>query len=164
MAVCFEDVEVGQTIPSLTKGPMTTAHIMRWSAAMENWHPIHFDWRFATQEHKLPDVIVNGSWKQHVMLQLVADWAGETGWPWKVRFQFRGMNVPGDLLTAWGRVTAADTRGDYGVVSLEIGLRNQTGAEGTPGSATVVLPRRGGPAVPYPFDPACLGPASAKQQ
>jgi len=39
-------------------------------------------------------------------------------------------------------------------------LRNQTGAEGTPGSATVVLPRRGGPAVPYPFNPACLGPAA----
>ena len=113
MAVCFEDVEVGQTIPSLTKGPMTTAHIMRWSAAMENWHPIHFDWRFATQEHKLPDVIVNGSWKQHVMLQLVADWAGETGWPWKVRFQFRGMNVPGDLLSDLrrsARTIAASTR------------------------------------------------------
>ena len=31
----FEDVVVGQEIPTVVKGPMTTAHIMRWSAAME---------------------------------------------------------------------------------------------------------------------------------
>jgi acyl dehydratase len=93
------------------------------------------------------------------MIQLLTDWGGESGWLWKINFQFRGMNVPGDLLTAWGRVGAVESRGDYGVVRLDIGLRNQKGEEGTPGSATVVLPRRGGPAVPYPFDPACLGPA-----
>lgn len=153
----FEDVEVGQDIPSLVKGPMTTAHIMRWSAAMENWHRIHYDWKYATGNDGLPDVLVNGSWKQHVVIQLVNDWAGETGWAWKVSFQFRGMNVPGDTLTAWGRVTAKEERGGYGVVDLEIGLRSQKGEESTPGTARVVLPRRGGPPVPYPFDPAVLG-------
>ena len=127
---------------------------------MENWHLIHFDWKYATGHDKLPDVVVNGTWKQNVMIQLLTDWVGEGGWLWKMNFQFRGMNVPGDLLTAWGRIAAVEARGDYGVVHLDIGLRNQTGAEGTPGSATVVLSRRGGPAVPYPFDPACLGPAA----
>ena len=157
--ICFEDVNVGQEIPNLVKGPMTTAHLVRWCAAMENWHLIHYDWKYATQVDKLPDVMVNGTWKQNVMIQLLTDWVGESGWLWKINFQFRGMNVPGDLLTAWGRVTAVEQRGDYGTVRLDIGLRNQTGAEGTPGNATVVLPRRGGPAVPYPFNPACLGPA-----
>ncbi len=158
--VCFEDVSVGQDIPSVVKGPMSTAHIMRWSAAMENWHRIHYDWKFATEHDKLPDVVVNGSWKQHVLIQLLTDFAGERGWLWKIGFQFRGMNVPGDVLTAWGQVAATELRGDYGVVRLTIGLRNDKGAEGTPGTATVVLPRRGGPAVPYPFDPACLGPVA----
>ncbi len=154
--VFFEDVEVGDAIPEVVKGPMTTAHIMRWSAAMENWHRIHYDWRYATGHDKLPDVVVNGSWKQHVMIQLVAGWAGEAGWPWKLRFQFRAMNVPGETLTAWGRVRAKTARGAYGVVELEIGLRNEKGEEGTPGTATVVLPRRNGPPVPYPFDPRVL--------
>lgn len=155
--ICFEDVAVGQDIPSIVKGPMSTAHLVRWCAAMENWHLIHFDWRYATQVDKLPDVMVNGTWKQNVMIQLVTDWVGESGWLWKTKFQFRGMNVPGDVLTAWGRVVSAEPRGAYGVVQLDIGLRNQKGEEGTPGTATVVLPRRGGPPVPYPFDPACLG-------
>jgi acyl dehydratase len=158
--ICFEDVAIGQDIPNVVKGPMTTAHLVRWCAAMENWHLIHYDWKYATEHDKLPDVMVNGTWKQNVMIQLLTDWVGESGWLWKIGFQFRGMNTPGDLLTAWGRVTATTARGPFGVISLDIGLRNQKGAEGTPGSATVVLPRRGGPAVPYPFDPACLGPAA----
>jgi hydroxyacyl-ACP dehydratase HTD2-like protein with hotdog domain len=87
----FDDVEIGQDIQSLVKGPMTTAHIMRWSAAMENWHRIHYDWRFATQHDGLPDVLVNGSWKQHVLVQLLKDGFGRTGWLWRLRFRYRAI-------------------------------------------------------------------------
>lgn len=156
----FEEITPGHEIPPLVKGPMSTAHIMRWSAAMENWHRIHYDVRYATGHDRLPDVVVNGSWKQHVLIQLVTDWAGESGWAWKIAFQFRAMNVPGDTLTAWGRVTEKEVRGRYGLVHLEVGLSGQNGVESTPGRAVVVLPRRGGPAVPYPFDPAILEPGA----
>jgi acyl dehydratase len=153
----FEDVADGQDIPCVTKGPMTTAHIMRWSAAMENWHRIHYDKEYAVGHDKLPNVVVNGSWKQHVMVQLVTDWAGEGGWPYEIDFQFRAMNVPGDTLIAWGRVTGKEDRGAFGLVRLDIGLRSLAGEESTPGTAAVVLGKRGGPPVPYPFDPAVLG-------
>jgi acyl dehydratase len=152
----FDDIVEGEEIPNVVKGPMSTAHIMRWSAAMENWHRIHYDWRYATVHDRLPDVMVNGSWKQHVVIQLLTDWVKESGWAWKLAFQFRAMNVPGDTLTAWGRITGKEVRGRYGLVHLDVGLRNQDGVESTPGRATVVLPCRGGPAVPYPFDPAAL--------
>lgn len=154
--LCIEDVAIGQAIPVLVKGPMTTARIMRWSAAIENWHKIHYDWRYATEHDRLPDVLVNGSWKQHVLAQLLADWVGESGWVWKMSFQYRGMNTPGDTLTAWGCVSAVESRGAYGVADLQIGLKDQKGQEGSPGTASVVLPRRGGPSVPYPFDPGLL--------
>lgn len=152
----FDDVTIGAALPELVKGPMSTAHIIRWSASMENWHRIHYDWRYATQHDGLPDVLVNGSWKQHVMVQLLTDWAGETGWLWTMKFQYRAMNVPGDTLTAWGRVTGKELRNGLGVVALDIGLKDQNGVEGSPGTAAVVLPLRSGPAVPYPFDPARL--------
>jgi acyl dehydratase len=140
-------------VPPIVKGPMSTAHIMRWSAAMENWHRIHYDKTYATQHDALPDVLVNGSWKQHVLIQLLTDWIGETGWLLRMKFQYRGMNVPGDTLTAWGRVTGKVERNGLGLVDVEIGLRNQDGVESSPGTATVVLPLRGGRPVPYPFDP-----------
>jgi hydroxyacyl-ACP dehydratase HTD2-like protein with hotdog domain len=107
----FEDIEVGMPIPGVAKGPLSSAHIMRWSAAMENWHRIHYDWKFATGHDQLPDLMVNGSWKQHVIIQMLTEWSGEGGWLWKVGFQFRGMNIPGETLTAWGFVTEKVRRG-----------------------------------------------------
>jgi acyl dehydratase len=148
----FEDININDEIPELRKGPMSTAHIVRWSAAMENWHRIHYDQRYAIEHDGLPDVLVNGSWKQHVLIQALTDWAGETGWLWRLKFQFRAMNVPGDTLFAWGRVTEKQKRNGLGVIDLDVGLKSQDGVEGSPGTATVVVPLRNGKAVPYPFD------------
>lgn len=149
--VYFGDVAVDQTIPELSKGPITAAHIMRWSASMENWHKIHYDWKFATEHDKLPDVLVNGSWKQHVLVQALKDWVGQTGWVWKVAFQYREMDLPGDTIVAWGKVTKKYEADGLGFVELDIGLRNSRGVESTKGTAVVALPIRGGKQVPYPF-------------
>jgi acyl dehydratase len=149
--VYFDEVEIGQEIPPVVKGPMTVAHIMRWSASMENWHRIHYDKAYAMEHDKLPDVLVNGSWKQHVLMQVVKDWAGLQGWPWKVGFQYRDMDIPGDVITAWGKVTSKYEKEGLGYVELAIGLRNSRGVDSTKGTAVVVLPKRSGPEVPYPF-------------
>ena len=37
---------------------------MRWSAAMENWHKIHYDLPFATGHDRLPGLLINGSLQQ----------------------------------------------------------------------------------------------------
>jgi acyl dehydratase len=149
----FEDVALGDEIGPLFKGPLTTAHLMRWSAAMENWHKIHYDLPFATGHDKLPGLLVNGSLKQQFIAQLLKDWAGREGWLWKIRFQFRAMNLVGEKLSVWGRVTGLREAPGYGLVDLDLGIRNEAGVESTPGAATVALPFRGGPAVPYPFVP-----------
>ena len=70
----FDDVEIGQDIPNVVKGPMTSAHIMRWSAAMENWHRIHYDYPFTTGHDKNPGLLINGSWKQHMLAQTLRHW------------------------------------------------------------------------------------------
>ena len=152
--VYYDEVQVGQEIPPVFKGPMTTAHIMRWSASMENWHRIHYDKVYAMEHDKLPNVVVNGSWKQHILMQLVKDWAGLQGWAWKVAFQYRDMDLPGDVITAWGKVTKKYEERSLGYVELEIGLKNSRDVESTKGTAVVVLPKRGGPPVPYPFPAA----------
>lgn len=149
----YEDVAVGNEIPRLAKGPLTTAHLMRWSAAMENWHKIHYDKPFAIEHDKLPGLLVNGSLKQQFMLQLLKDWAGPGGWVWKVSFQFRAMNLVEETLSVWGRVSAKRDGPGYGLVELELGIVNEDDKESTPGKATVALPYRGGAALPYPFVP-----------
>jgi acyl dehydratase len=144
----LEDVDAGQPIEQLTRGPLLPPHLMRWSAAIENWHRIHYDQPYAVAHEGLPGLLVNGSWKQHFVLQLLRRWAGITGWVWTVDFQFRAMNLAGETLTAWGRVRSAYAVGEFGLVELDTGIVNQDGKESTPGTARVLLPRRGGPALP----------------
>lgn len=151
--IFYEDVEPGSELPRLVKGPLTTAHLMRWSAAMENWHKIHYDRPFALGHEQLPGLLINGSLKQQFMLQLLKDWVGPGGWVWKVSFQFRAMNLVDETLSVWGRVSAKRDGPGYGLVDLELGIVDEENKESTPGNATVALPYRGGSPVPYPFVP-----------
>lgn len=149
----FDDTRVGTALPRLVKGPMTTMHIMRWSAAMENWHRIHFDQAFARDVDGLPDVLVNGSWKQHVLVQLVKDFVGLEGWPWRARFEFRDMDPVGNTIIAGGTVEEVATLDGLGYARCSLQLTNQHGTITTRGAAVAVLPLRGGRRVPYPFVP-----------
>lgn len=155
-AIYFEDVEIGSSIPDLDKGPLTTAHLMRWSAAMENWHKIHYDKPFAMEHDKLPGLLINGSLKQQFIIQILKDWAGPGGWVWKASFQFRAMNLVGEKITVWGKVKDKRRGPDFGIVDLELGIVNEEGKETTPGAGVVALPYRGGKPLPYPFVPPAL--------
>lgn len=152
-ALVFEELVVGADATPLVRGPITTSHLMRWSAAIENWHRIHYDHPFATEHDKLPGLLVNGTWKQHFLAQMMRQWLGPKAWLWKMDFSFRKMDVVGSTLTAWGRVTDLAVRDGLGIVGCEIGIRNQDGQESTPGTAVGVVRLTGGRPVPYPFVP-----------
>ena len=147
----WEDVLEDQQLPDYCIGPITSTHIFRWSAAIENWHRIHYDKEFAVGHDKLPDVLMQGSWKQSIIPQYLKDWILPEGWVWKASFQHRAMLVPGDLLTVWGRVIRKYETEDLGYVDLEVGIKNQADTESCPGFATVLLPFKDGRKVPYPF-------------
>lgn len=147
----FADVRPGDELPSLERGPLSTVHLMRFSAAIENWHRIHYDERFATEHEGLPGLLVSGSWKQHFVAQAVRAWLGPDGWLASIELQFRKMNVVGETLTAWGAVAGRSERDGLGIVTLDVGIRNEAGLESSPGTAVGVLPLEGGGPVPYPF-------------
>jgi acyl dehydratase len=144
----LETIAIGHELEPLTRGPLLPPHLMRWSSAIENWHRIHYDEPYATAHEGLPGLLVNGSWKQHFVLQMLRRWVGASGWVWTADFQFRGMNLVGETLTAWGRVRDVQAVGRYGVVELDTGIVNEAGTESTPGTARVVVSRQDGPALP----------------
>ena len=149
--LCFDELQVGFRFAPLDKGRITTAHIMRWSAAIENFHRIHYDQAFATGHDKLPGVLVNGSWKQHVLIQMIKDGFGPGGWLWKLNFRYKKMDIAGDAVRGTAKVTGKQEAGGLGFVTLTVQLVNQHGEVSTAGTAIGVLPLRGGKAVPYPF-------------
>ncbi len=154
----FDDVSEGMLLPRMSKGPLTTVHLMRWSATMENFHKIHYDQQFTVEHDKLPGLLVNGSFKQQFILQYLKDFAGLEGWAWRARFQFRAMDVVGTTLEVWGQIKRKIETAQFGVVEIELGIQNLEGRESTPGRALVALPYRGKGGVPYPFVPPALDP------
>ena len=147
----FDDVEVGMPLPTLDKGRMTSLHIMRWSAATENWHRIHYDETFAREVDRLPDVLVNGSWKQQILCQYIKDWAAPLGWLWRIRFRFHDMDTKNVSISVHGEVVETAVDDDLGYVRCTIDMRRDGREVTTSGEAIAVLPLRDGPAVPYPF-------------
>ncbi len=127
---------------------------------MENWHRIHYDQRFAREVDGLPDVLVNGSWKQQMLCQFVKDFVGRAGWMWRIRFEFRDMDPVGNTIIARGRVEELAECDGLGYALCSIFLSNQFDKVTTLGSTIVVLPKRGGRSVPYPFVPPPSSPVT----
>lgn len=141
----FDDVAEGILLPPVVKGPLTTTHLVRWAAANGNYARIHWDLPFAQLRQGLPNVVVNGSLKNQYLGQLLVDFAGPGGWLRRFYVQHRGMDYPGDTLTAAGAVTGRREIDGVGHADCAITLTNSRGHQTAAGAATVALPRRGEP-------------------
>ena len=139
----FEDVVVGAELPPVVKGPMTTTHLVRWAAANGNYARIHWDLPFAQLRQGLTNVVVNGSLKNQYLGQLLVCFGGDEGWFKRFYVEHRGMDYPGDVLTAFGTVTGKEEKDGFGHVDCQVGLRNSRGEQTASGWGTVVLPKRG---------------------
>ena len=137
----FEQINVGDEIPSVVRGPMTTGHLVRWASVNGNYARIHWDLPYAMLRQGIPNVVVNGSLKNEYLYILMQRFAGEAGWVRKLYLEHRGMDHPGDTLTIAGKVMDKTERDGFGYVKCEIGLRNDRGKT-THGWAEVVLPKR----------------------
>ena len=146
----YDDVQVGTELPKYIK-KYSIVHFQRWSGAMENSHRLHYDYPHAINHDKLPGVLFHGTWRMSIIAKWLKNWVLPDGWAWKARWQVREMVVPGEITILWGRVTGKQEKNGIGLVDLEFGICNQDGFEGCPGTATVALPLRDGPPIPYPF-------------
>jgi len=139
----WEDIAVGMALPEVVKGPMTTSHLVRWAAANGNYARIHWDLPFAQLRQGLPNVVVNGSLKNQYLGQLLLDFAGEEGWFKRFYVEHRGMDFPGDVITASGTVTAKEETDGFGYVTCQVALKNSRGEQTATGQGKLVLPKRG---------------------
>jgi acyl dehydratase len=139
----WEDVTEGQEIPPLVKHP-TTQQLVKYAGASGDFYQIHYDKDFALS-NGLPNVIIHGALKNAWLAQLITDWIGEYGTLKKLSCQYRAMDLPGDTLTAKGRVVRKYVQDGRHYVECEIWIENSKGERTTPGAATVILPSRTNP-------------------
>jgi acyl dehydratase len=166
----WEDVEVGEELPGLVKGPLVVSDIIAW---MGGWgggirafrlqyqhrkrHPgfynlnelgawdtverCHWDDGWA-QKIGNPAAYDFGRMRTCFLVHALCNWMGNHGWLWKLGDQMRRFNFIGDLTHVKGRVTAKQRLEAGAAVELEVWCENQRGETTAPGRATVLLPFR----------------------
>jgi len=148
--IYWEDVNVGQEIPSLTK-IATTMMLVKWAGAFGDYNPLHYENDFAVNFMRTPGIIAHGTLKRQWLIQMMTDWVGDEGWLKKISTQFRAMDFPrkmknltgphdGETWYCKGKVAAKSEKDGEHVVECEIWLENSKGEVTTSGTATAMLP------------------------
>lgn len=150
------EVALGAALPPFVR---TTglANWNRYAAVNDEFIDIHMD-DAAAQKVGMPGVFGMGNLRIAYLHNMVRDWLGDAGDLVEFRCEFRGLNMKGDELTCTGSVTGTSEEHGLRLATLDLGVRNQSGADTTPASATVVLfdgePRM--PSEPDPTPPSGL--------
>ena len=140
--VYVEDVNVGQTLPDLVKGPIQQIQLTRYAGASGDFNPIHQDDEFA-RAAGMGGVFGHGMLTMGFVAQCVTDWAG-AGAVKKIGARFAGLVRLKDVITCKGRVLAKSSKDGTHLVELELSAENQKGEKVVTGKATVALPSREG--------------------
>lgn len=167
----WEDVQVGDEIPQLMKGPLTITDIVSWFAAtvpMETGsialrryrkhpglaliHPatraremielVHFDVQAAKTVGR-PYPYDLGAQRHSWLLQSITHWTGDDGWVKRNAAEYRKFVYLSDILRIRGKVTKKyiDEDGDH-CIEIESSAMNQRGENAMPGVSIVALPSK----------------------
>ena len=167
----WEDVEVGEELPTIARGPLSLMDTMGFlvgcgrghthgvilQAAVK--HPGHFfrnpeagggveytgighHRESVAKEVGVPGTYDYGPQRSSWMATLVTNWMGDAGVLKRVRTEMRRFNIMGDTTFCKGKVTRKYVKDNTPLVDIEIAAVNQRGEVTTPGLATVALPSR----------------------
>jgi acyl dehydratase len=180
----WEDVEVGEELPRLVKGPIRITDLILFHAGFGQSFPtyahrIAYNTRQSTPglytRNKLNvwDIVQRMHWEEDwahkvgaatvydygairetFLAHLVTNWMGDDGFLRKLRVQHRKFNFAGDTNWLLGKVVGKQKTDEGCEVQLEIRIENQRGLVLTPGEATILLPSREHGPVKLPKPPA----------
>src|SRR5271169_353268 len=132
----FEDIKVGDAIPSLTKPAITHLQLALYAGAGADHNPIHVDEQ-AAKAGGLPGIIAHGMLPFGFLGQLLTQWVPQR----QVRSlsaRFVAIAFPGDVITCSGNIVGKREQAGEKLVDLEIAAQNQKGESLQLGKATVV--------------------------
>ena len=138
--VYAEDVDIGDALPELVKGPIPQIQLTRYAGASGDFNPIHQDDEFA-KAAGMGGVFGHGMLTMGFVAQAVTDWSG-AGTVTKLGVRFAGLVRLKDVITCKGRVLGKSSKNGTHLVELELSAENQKGEKIVTGKATVALPSR----------------------
>jgi len=123
------DVKEGIELPILEKEvkPVT---VVLGAMASRDWRPQHHDYKFATQNNGLDDIIMNTPNLAAWFERYLTDWTGPKGRLGRIKFRMKDSIYPGEIMSFSGIVTGVETAsargggaGEVGWVDIAVELR-----------------------------------------
>jgi hypothetical protein len=169
---CFEDVQVGDEIPGLVKGPLSVTNIVGWllgwgspqcptNRMLYQWLDEHPGGILHNPETGIDDTLEGAHWDRYFAREsgmargydfgsqriswaahVLTDWCGDEGELSGLDARLQAPDYLGDITQFAGKVTGAKPDGDRGLVKCEITGTNQRGKVTIKATATVKLPRK----------------------
>lgn len=137
-ALAFGDLEVGDKLAELEKGPINRTQLALFAGASGDHNPIHLDDEEA-RKGGLPGVIAHGMLNMAFLGQLLTDRFPQQNIR-EFAVQFRAMAFPGDVIRCCAEVTGKSTEDGENIVDLKIDALNAAGDVILTGTARVALP------------------------
>ena len=140
MSIYFDDLNIGDEIPSLATGPITETQLVRYSGASGDFNPIHTVHHIA-EEAELGGVIAHGMFVMGLVGRAITNWVSVAPLR-QYGVRFVGMTRPGEVITVSGQVVEKmEVDGEYRV-RCEVSAIDQTGQQKVKGSFVVALPKK----------------------
>jgi acyl dehydratase len=139
-SLCWEDVEEGQELPTVTKD-ITCTTVIAGAIASRDFTPVHHDRDFA-QKAGLKDFFLNNATICGFSGKYLTDWTGPEGELREMSFRIGTPCFPGDTMTMTGKVVKKYTEGDQHLVDVEYEFAVPQGRN-CGGTGTIALPARG---------------------
>ena len=179
----WEDVEVGQELPPVVRGPYTLSEKFAWFVGKGNPPLCVSDrlFRMIAEKYALnkgvynPDLNVYirpsmfdiktqadrgvprihdaGAQRNAWRNMVFTNWIGDDGFLWKSKAEVRGFNQEGDITWCKAKVTKKYVSNGSYCVDIDSRCENQRNEVTMPGSGTVILPSREHGPVIYPETP-----------
>ena len=118
----LSDVAKGTELPVLEKDvqPVT---VVLGAMASRDWRPQHHDYKFATENNGLDDIIMNTPNLAAWFERYLTDWTGPKGRLGRIKFRMKDSVYPGETMRFAGTVTGIENLDDkVGWVDVAIEL------------------------------------------
>jgi acyl dehydratase len=131
----FDSLKVGDSIPSLEKGPISRTSLALFAGASGDHNPIHIDIDYA-KAAGMPDVFVPGMLSMAYLGQMLTAYVPQSSIK-SFGVQFSAITQIGDTLTCKGAITKKYEENFEKLVQLRIEAVNQDGECKLAGEAIV---------------------------
>lgn len=135
----FQDIQVGDAIPTLVKKPVSKVQLVRYAGASGDFNPLHIDPEFG----KTVGIgqIAHGMLIMGFVGEAVTNWVPKK-YLRKLSVRFVGMTRPDDVITVTGKVMDKKQENGHNIIRCDVLVRNQKDEVVVAGSFEAALPNK----------------------